>query len=249
MQITKYRTVAMIYPHLSLECEVVDENGKKYYPNISVNDKGNPEELLEDNHWCYTKPMDRIGLDEEGKEIDYDSDYNNSICEIEDSILTEMLNFWNANPIFTNDVTWKSWPTDKKEDSATKYLIYGKYRKESNHKFLAKVVDSKEEALKKMEEYQRHMYPEMVPITTLFKDCETMEDKICAILREIPANEESLEMQNKRFSVEIRGDWKHEHLHTDCILQETFGATLYSEEITEDDGSDFYTAIHTYLLP
>ena len=73
MKITKYRTVAIIYPWLSLECEVVDGD-KKYYPNISVNDKGEQEELYDDGHWCYCKPMDMIGYDENGNEIDYDED-------------------------------------------------------------------------------------------------------------------------------------------------------------------------------
>ena len=108
MQITKYRTVATIYPHLSLECEVVDGD-KKYYPNISVNNKGEREELLEDNHWCYTKPMDQLGYDEKGNEIDYDEDYNNSMTEIDGSIYQQMVDFWNQNPVFKNDTNWKAW--------------------------------------------------------------------------------------------------------------------------------------------
>ena len=83
MKITKYRTVAIIYPWLSLECEVIDGN-KKYYPNISVNANGEQEELFDDGHWCYCKPMDMIGYDENGNEIDYDEDYHNSLCNVDD---------------------------------------------------------------------------------------------------------------------------------------------------------------------
>ena len=108
MKITKYRTVAIIYPWLSLECEVVDGN-KKYYPNISVNNKGEQEELYDDGHWCYCKPMDMIGYDKNGNEIDYDEDYHNSLCDVDDEIWEQMLNFWNSNPVFHNDKSWKEW--------------------------------------------------------------------------------------------------------------------------------------------
>ena len=70
MKIVKYRTVAIIYPWLSLECEVTDGD-KKLYPNISVNNKGEQEEFCEDAYWCYCKPMDKIGFDSDGNEIDY----------------------------------------------------------------------------------------------------------------------------------------------------------------------------------
>lgn len=41
------------------------------------------------------------------------------------------------------------------------------------------------------------------------------------------------------------GDWKHSHLHADCILS-LFGFTLIKERVTEEDGSDCYSAWRTY---
>ncbi len=108
MKITKYRTVAIIYPYLSLECEVEDGD-KKLYPNISVNDEGKREAMCEDSYWCYTKPMDMIGFDADGNEIDYDKDYSDSIAEVDADIIQQMYDFWNSNPVFVDDKTWKDW--------------------------------------------------------------------------------------------------------------------------------------------
>lgn len=99
MKITKYRTVAIIYPYLSLEVEVVD-NEKKYYVNISVNDNGEPEEIYEDSWWAYDKPLDKLN----------GNNYDESIVYLNfKEILNQMLEFWNENPVFNNDREWKEW--------------------------------------------------------------------------------------------------------------------------------------------
>lgn len=111
MKITKYRTVAIIYPHLSLECEVVDGD-RKYYPNISVNNKGEQEIMGEDDHWCYCKPMDQLGYDKNGNEIDFSEDYDKSLVDnvdIDEEIIKQMYDFWNRNPVFVNDENWREW--------------------------------------------------------------------------------------------------------------------------------------------
>lgn len=241
MQITKYRTVAIIYPHLSLECEVVDGD-KKYYPNISVNDKGKKEEPLDDNHWCYSKPMDQLGYDEKGNEIDYDKDMENSLCEINADIYKQMVDFWNTTPVFVNDATWKDWP-----ERTEKYLIYWKYRAEDSRYFLASVAESQEEAKECAEDYaKRKEVTKIVPVSEIFTDCEGLEEQIRKLLDELGITDDTLEMKHKEFSLKVTGDWKHEHLHTNQIIEKTFNCKLISEDVTEEDGSDFYTAIHTY---
>jgi len=110
VEIIRYRTIGAIYPWLSLECEVVDGDDK-YYANISVNKDGEPETLIEDARWCYSKPMDTIGVDESGNDIDYDIDYANSLREVPEEIYVQMLEFWNSNPVFVNDKNWKDWPS------------------------------------------------------------------------------------------------------------------------------------------
>ena len=41
------------------------------------------------------------------------------------------------------------------------------------------------------------------------------------------------------------GDWKHEHLRCDWLMQE-MGYTFLGSETTEEDGSDTYSAIRRY---
>ena len=50
-------------------------------------------------------------------------------------------------------------------------------------------------------------------------------------------------------SVEINvewGDWKHDHLHLNHVMKEN-GYILMGEKVTEEDGSDSYSAVHTYF--
>lgn len=42
------------------------------------------------------------------------------------------------------------------------------------------------------------------------------------------------------------GDWKHEHLRCKLLMNE-LGYEQVAEDVTEDDGSDTYSAIHTYV--
>lgn len=44
------------------------------------------------------------------------------------------------------------------------------------------------------------------------------------------------------------GDWKHDHLRADWAMQEA-GFTCVGQEITEEDGSDTYSAVHNYVAP
>ena len=42
------------------------------------------------------------------------------------------------------------------------------------------------------------------------------------------------------------GDWKHDHAYLKHVMQEN-DFIFIGEEITEEDGSDCYSATHTYL--
>lgn len=44
------------------------------------------------------------------------------------------------------------------------------------------------------------------------------------------------------------GDWKHEHLRCDWLMEEKFGASRIKVEVTEENGSDCYSADHYYLV-
>lgn len=45
------------------------------------------------------------------------------------------------------------------------------------------------------------------------------------------------------------GDWKHDHLRTKWVMGEQFPEFVYvGEVVTEEDGTDSYSAIHRYIV-
>jgi len=49
------------------------------------------------------------------------------------------------------------------------------------------------------------------------------------------------------YDIEIHwGDWKHEHLYLKFLLEE-LGYIQTQERVTEEDGSDCYSAIHRFV--
>ena len=130
-----------------------------------------------------------------------------------------------------------------------KYLIYAKYKEDSDYKFLNGVAKDKAEAIRLLEEYPNYgMIGEMIPISQMFKDCHSLEQKICKILRELQVDEDSFTKNCKHFSIELFGDWKHVHAHCNNIITKLFNCNLIREDVTYEDGSDCYGAIHTYCL-
>ena len=43
------------------------------------------------------------------------------------------------------------------------------------------------------------------------------------------------------------GDWKHDHICLRRIMEQN-GFIFFGEEVTEEDGSDTYSATHTYIF-
>ena len=41
------------------------------------------------------------------------------------------------------------------------------------------------------------------------------------------------------------GDWKHDHRYLDYVMAE-LGYSVYKVDVTEEDGSDCYSALHYY---
>ena len=55
---------------------------------------------------------------------------------------------------------------------------------------------------------------------------------------------EVYEHENGCISVEIEwGDWKHDHRYLDYVM-ENLGFSVYKVNVTDEDGSDCYSAIH-----
>lgn len=53
------------------------------------------------------------------------------------------------------------------------------------------------------------------------------------------------EIFENAIAIEIRGDWKHDHLRADYLMGQN-GFTLLKEWVTEEDGSDWYKSVHVY---
>ena len=49
--------------------------------------------------------------------------------------------------------------------------------------------------------------------------------------------------------VTVKGDWKHDHWRSKVVMEEQFPEFTYlGETVTEEDGGDWYTAIHKYAV-
>ena len=75
--------------------------------------KNNPFFILEvspqDKRTTIISKAEEKAFFAEGNEIEYDADYENSIRDIDADIIRQMYDFWNSNPVFDNDKTWKDW--------------------------------------------------------------------------------------------------------------------------------------------
>lgn len=98
MKILGTRTIAWIYPHLSFEAMVWDEEKQRaYFVNMDVNDEEKPEVVLDDSWWAYSIPIDSA--------VYNISDYYVSDVDFTE-VLREMVRRWNANPVFENGSYW-----------------------------------------------------------------------------------------------------------------------------------------------
>lgn len=71
-------------------------------------------------------------------------------------------------------------------------------------------------------------------------------EELQKLLREKNIFGELEEISDKYITLQIDwGDWKHDHNYADYIMSE-FGYYLIGKKITEEDGSDCYSALHYY---
>ena len=101
-RILKFRTIAFIYPHYSLELEVLLEDGTRIYPNLDVNPNGEKEEYYEDSFWVYKCPMTDVDWNNVEK-YEVNMPTENFVA-----LHNELIDFWNRNPRFADDHEWKT---------------------------------------------------------------------------------------------------------------------------------------------
>lgn len=75
-----------------------------------------------------------------------------------------------------------------------------------------------------------------------------LEKKIYDIMEANRISGEIVDYNKKMIAVEIRwGDWKHDHARFDWLMEKNFSdIKRVKTHITEDNGSDCYSAIHYY---
>ena len=80
---------------------------------------------------------------------------------------------------------------------------------------------------------------------------KTLEERLCEATREAKLFPEIYRgFSDSLIHMEITwGDWKHEHLRLQWFIKENFPELAYiGTNVTEDDGSDTYSARHNFLI-
>jgi len=85
-----------------------------------------------------------------------------------------------------------------------------------------------------------------ISITAASKKEEDLHEVVSGILKNGKLHGEVDIYPNGEISILIEwGDWKHEHGYLRYLMQKN-GFTETDEKVTEEDGSDCYSAIHTF---
>ncbi len=93
-------------------------------------------------------------------------------------------------------------------------------------------------------EYMRKEYKLLSP-TEFFKDCTDDETKVEKMLQSANMHHEHWFDSNGKCIIEIQwGDWSRDHIFCRNLMKVL--GYIGSESITEEDGSDTYSSIHTY---
>ena len=134
-------------------------------------------------------------------------------------------------------------------ETITKHLIEAKYSMDWG---LRDIADTEEEAKAKIKIIDKDWPFKAEYRTKQIKIPKDNQDRFEYAIHYIDQNEHividdygSYSTENK-FSLHIPwGDWKHSHGRTDYIMS-LFGFSSLYESMTEEDGSDTYSAYHYY---
>lgn len=76
-------------------------------------------------------------------------------------------------------------------------------------------------------------------MTLTYDEALKEEKRLYDLLKDVCV--EDLWLSNERLFVRVRGDWKHDHLRCQYLLEED-KYQIKSKFVVEEDGSDWYTA-------
>lgn len=72
-------------------------------------------------------------------------------------------------------------------------------------------------------------------------------EQITEALEEVHPTDISILNDHVEITIEW-GDWKHDHLRADWLLEQKLHLVRYNERRTESDGGDCYSSIHFYKI-
>lgn len=71
------------------------------------------------------------------------------------------------------------------------------------------------------------------------------EEMLYVLLEDVNLVDLGFGIAEKILFITVQGDWKHDHLRCQYLLEEE-GYRMISKRVTEEDGSDWYTAEYTF---
>lgn len=135
-----------------------------------------------------------------------------------------------------------------------------KYHKECLGKeFLLEVVTGKAN-IKRYEKYytQEYKITKIIPFSEVFKNCKTIDDKICTILSKLKIRKSAYKRTENTFTIKFSG-YQSDHLYICGIISEAFDCHVTIEDIccidtwmcdwdSECETPNLHTSIYTFCF-
>ena len=124
-------------------------------------------------------------------------------------------------------------------------IVKAAYRKDDAPRVIGIAETEEREDIRML----KKLYSEvtLVDPEEFFSGCSSDDEKIRLLVREtrISAGEPE-ELAEGHFLIHVEwGDWKHDHGFLDSLMSK-MGYVCISENVTDEDGSDCYSADHIY---
>lgn len=88
---------------------------------------------------------------------------------------------------------------------------------------------------------------ESVPAEEVIDTSKPVLEQVRELFTKMDYHYEIWDEDDGSICIDIRwGDWKHDHENADYIMETAFGLKVTEEAVTEENGEDAYSAIHTY---
>lgn len=127
------------------------------------------------------------------------------------------------------------------------YIIISHYHG-SERNFISTVVEEDEKDARIEEQRKYGIVSVAIPTEEYFKECPDIRAKIGNVLSNVDSVE-NWDIEGNILKVEVSwGDWKHDHLFLDFLMNRLFDFSVIATDVTEEDGGDCYSADHYYKV-